>query len=428
MSPVSVLACLLAPAFCWGGWGRVARGVTVEGVKVGGLPYAQAEEEIRSTLPHPPFVVHAPNGDLVVPADELTEKDDAAALVRRAKRGESLSLTRSRNWADAEGVLLALCERNAVPARNAELRFSAEGFRYLPGADGAACDYHALLEDVTRALACGESEAELHVFSYRPEVTVETLKERTRPLSSRRTRFDGSNLPRRHNIALAAARISGTELRPGEEFSFNGRVGARTEENGFEVAAVISGGEFVPGVGGGVCQASTTLYLAALEAGMTVTEARAHSLSVGYVPPSLDAMVSSASDLRFCNPYAFSVYILAETDEDGVAFSFYGMPDGRRYVTESVVLARIAPPPPEEVGSGEEGTLRAAKDGIVSESYLLVYDGETLLSRTRLRRDRYACVRGKIGVKKASPLPEGEAGTPEQTVTPGSRGRLPRAY
>ena len=145
----------------------------------------------------------------------------------------------------------------------------------------------------------------------------------------------------------------------------------------------------------------------ALRAGLTVTESRAHSLSVGYVPPSEDAMVSSSSDLKFVNPYDFPVYILAEVGKNSIRFRFFGTPDGKRYEVESRVLERIAPPPPEEV-KGEEGVLRAEKEGIRSESYLVVYgkDGK-LYSRTRIRKDSYAAVRGKVGVKKA--LPEGEA-------------------
>lgn len=95
-----------------------------------------------------------------------------------------------------------------------------------------------------------------------------------------------------HNIALAAEKINGCILADGEEFSFNGRVGARTESNGFLSAPIILEGDFVEGVGGGVCQASTTVYNAALLAGMEITEQHPHSLRVGYVEPSFDAMVS----------------------------------------------------------------------------------------------------------------------------------------
>ena len=255
------------------------------------------------------------------------------------------------------------------------------------------CDYARLLSDCTRALSTGE-RVTLHTFSRPPEVTEETLKERTRPLATFTTRFDPASASRAHNVRLAAERIGGTVLPPGGEFSFNKVVGRRTRENGVEEAAVILNGEFAAGVGGGVCQTSTTLFGAALRAGMEIVESRPHSLPVGYVPPSQDAMVSEASDMRFRNPRPYPVYILALIGRESVGFTLFGMPDGRRYEVESRSLRRIPPPPPERREGREDRVLRYAREGTESESRLLVYEGERLLSETILRRDRYAPVRG----------------------------------
>ncbi len=394
-------ALLLAGSFFFG-FGKVKQGVTIGGVEVGGMSYAEAENAIRMRFYRdlPPVIVHAPSGDLVL-KEELCVQDNVARLVRRAKKGETLGVSYTREWADAEETLFALCEKNAREAKDAELSFSAEGFRYTGEVFGVTCDYEGLLSDVRGALR-GGGEVTLRTREYAPAVTEEMLRARTRELSSFRTYFDGSNLPRRHNIALAASRIAGTVLPPKGEFSFNAAVGKRTEENGFLVAAVIFEGEFVPGVGGGVCQTSTTLFGAALRAGMEISESRAHSLSVGYVPPSQDAMVSETSDLKFVNPYDFPVYVLAETDKGSVCFRFFGMPDGKKYEVESRVLGHIAPPPPEEEEGDEDAILRAEKEGLESESYLIVRGADgSLLSRRRIRKDRYAPVRGKVRVKRA---------------------------
>lgn len=381
--------------------GRVKADVTVDGIDIGGMRYAEAETLLRQALEKrlSPLVVRAPSETLIIDR-ELTTVDNAACLVRSAKRGERLNLSYTRSWADMENVLFELCERNARDAASAEVAFSAEGFTYYPETVGRACDYHTAITDVTAALQDGRGEVVLRCFDYPPAVTEESLRARTRQLSSASTRFDGSNEPRKHNIALACSRISGTVLAPGESFSFNGHVGRRTAENGFRVANVIFDGEFVPGVGGGVCQASTTLFQAVLRAGLTVTKSRAHSLPVGYAAPSLDAMVSEESDLEFFNPYDYPVYLLGRTGENSVTFTVFGMPDGRRYETESVVLKRISPQPPIEVEGEENKVLKKEKEGLVSESYLLVYGkGGRLLSRTRIRKDQYAAVRGEISVK-----------------------------
>lgn len=408
-------ALLLAGSFFFG-VGKVNKDVIICGVSVGGMAYDVAEIAIRDKLFETlrPVIIHAPSGDLVLDG-ELTVRDDIARLVREAKRGETLEVSYTRTWVEAEEVLRELCEQNSSEAKDAEFTFSASGFRYTKEVLGVACDYRALLADVTAAMQTG-GEVTLSRHTYAPEVTEADLRAHTKELSSFRTCFDGSNTSRKHNIALAASRIAGTVLEPHGEFSFNKTVGERTEKNGFRTANIILDGEFVPGVGGGVCQASTTLFGAALRAGMTVTESRAHSLAVGYVPPSQDAMVSSASDLRFVNPYDFPVYILAEVGQGSVCFRFFGTPDGKRYEVESRVIERTAPPPPEQV-VGEEGIVRAEKEGMRSESYLVVYgkDGK-LFTRTRIRRDNYAAVRGKVGVP-AETAPDEAAPEEKQKIS-----------
>lgn len=316
-----------------------------------------------------------------------------------------------REWATAEEDILRLCKENARDAVDAELSFDKNGFHFKPEKNGICCDFTASLENALEAMRAGKTECKLVTAEYAPKITLKQLKERTRRLSAFTTYFDGSNIPRSHNIALAASRISGTVIEPNAEFSFNEKVGKRTEENGFEVANVIFDGAFVPGVGGGVCQASTTLMNAALHSGLKITESRPHSLSVSYVPASLDAMVSEYSDLKFINPYPFPVYLLGKAGSNYVRFIFYGMPDGKRYETESRIRYLIAPPPAQTVEGEEEKVIRAEKQGLSSESYLLVYDSSgTLISRKLLRRDTYAASQGIYQIvpqkEEAETIPE----------------------
>ncbi len=396
MKNTAVALLLAGSVFLCGGWtrGTVRSGAVIGGVEVGGLPYAEAERAVRAHIAEElsPFTVRTPAGVFSFP---LSFTDDVSSLVRKAKKGEELSVSYRRTWADAEGDLLAVCRANAREAQDAAVRFSAGGFVYISDCAGRYCDYKKLLAAALAALDAGREEICFVPSSYAPKVTEEDLRARTQVLATFSTRFDAGNVPRAHNIWLAARRISGVTVGAGEEFSFNAAVGKRTRENGFEEANVILDGEFVPGVGGGVCQASTTLFNAALRAGLTVTESRPHSLSVSYVPPSLDAMVSDFSDLKFVNPYPFPVYISAAAGGGMVRFTVYGAPDGRRYETESLVLARHAPPPEEVVEGAEERILRAEREGLTSESFLVVYEGERVVSRTRVRKDTYACVRGR---------------------------------
>ena len=391
------LCCGFAPA-------RVKRGVVVDGVLVGGMSEKDAVLAVREKLKGEiePLVINTPAGQVLVEYPEISFTENLSELLRSAKRGEELHADVERVWVGAEEYLLDLCARFAREGKDAELSFSADGFTYTPEENALVCDYGALLDDCMSALKTGE-EVTLRTYERAPEVTLRTLRARTRKLASYTTSFSSANGVRCANIRLAARRIAGTVVPPKGEFSFNAVVGKRTRENGFGEAPVILDGEFVQGVGGGVCQASTTLFNAAIRAGMRITESHPHSLSVSYVPPSLDAMVSEYADMRFVNPYPFPVYVQARTGDASVTFTFYGMPDGKKYKVESVVLFREEPPPEKQVEGEEEKIVRKAKEGLASESYLLVYEKGALLSRTLIRRDKYACVQG---IRQVVPAPE----------------------
>ena len=218
-------------------------------------------------------------------------------------------------------------------------------------------------------------------------------------ISSYTTYFNAEEKDRSENIAIAASLIDGVTVQPYGEFSFNQTVGRRTSDAGFRQAKIIVNGEYVLGVGGGVCQVSTTLYNAALKAGLSVTEFHPHSLRVGYVPPSRDAMVSSESDLKFYNPHSHPVRLSAKVSGGAVRVAFLGKNQGDRYEITSFVLGEIPPPPPIVKEGEREEILRSPKNGIKSEAYIERYRGEQLLSRKRLRVDEYRPIQGII-VKK----------------------------
>lgn len=377
--------------FCGTG-GCVKSGVRVNGEDIGDLPYAAAEERVRSVLPCASFTVATPEGEAVFPLDC---SESLSRLVRRAKRNENLVYEAEPQWVTAEQDIAELCRRCCFDPTDATVVFTKAGeFFYTPEKEGRCCLYEQSLRLALAALREGKRSSALVTEPLKPKITVAMLKKRTQPLASFTTWFDGENIARTHNIALACTRIMGTALPAGGRFSFNEVVGKRTEENGFRVASVIFDGEFVPGVGGGVCQVSSTLMNCAVRAGLKITCSRPHSLSVSYVPPSCDAMVSDYSDLEFYNPHPYPVYLAATTGKNYVKFVIYGMSDGRRYALESKTLFRLAPPPEKVVEGDEEKIVREGKEGVASESYLLVYEGEKLVSRTLFRRDTYAARQG----------------------------------
>lgn len=130
---------------------------------------------------------------------------------------------------------------------------------------------------------------------------------------------------RNHNVQLAADRISGTILQPGESFSYNNTIGPMTEMNGFALAGIQDEfGNDTLGVGGGLCQPSTTIYQAAVRAGMRIDVHHFHSTPVTYCPIGQDAMVTIGADLVFTNTTPYPYTIMAYFDGASLTFNFYG--------------------------------------------------------------------------------------------------------
>ena len=207
------------------------------------------------------------------------------------------------------------------------------------------------------------------------------------------TYYGESSEGRKSNVALAARRIDGTVLYPEDEFSFNDAVGRRTEANGFKSAYIIVDGEFKEGIGGGVCQVSSTLYNCALLAGLDVTCVRAHSLPVSYVAPSFDAMVSSVSDLRFVNTLSAPVKIKMSADGKYLRAEIYGV-DSVSIRRRSETLGTL----PYETEFREDATLpfgeekidTYGKNGIKSQGWLDYFENGKLVRSVLIRRDCYA--------------------------------------
>jgi vancomycin resistance protein YoaR len=221
-------------------------------------------------------------------------------------------------------------------------------------------------------------------------------------MSAYTTYFNEKEKERVQNIEIASRLIDGVTVQAYGEFSFNQTVGRRTAEAGFKQAKIIVNGEYAVGVGGGVCQVSTTLYNAVLKAGLTVTEVHPHSLLVGYVAPSRDAMVSTGSDLCFFNPYDFPVYLSAKRFEGGIKIRFLGKNNGDRYEITSKIVGEIPPPDPVVKMGDKDAVLREGRAGIQSEAYVERYRKGALLYKKRIRADVYKPVQGVIVKKNAN--------------------------
>jgi len=182
--------------------------------------------------------------------------------------------------------------------------------------------------------------------------------------------FEDKYVSRAKNISLAASKLNGIEISPGLRFSFNETIGKRTKEHGFQEATVIFASEKTEGMGGGVCQVSSTLYAAAMFAGMNVTNRVSHSRPSTYISKGLDSTVDYYTniDLAFTNPYDFPVKIITNISEPGtIKISFLGSDviyNTKHYFKKQAVIPFsqriIRGPyrfgPPKKKQKGEDGT------------------------------------------------------------------------
>lgn len=208
--------------------------------------------------------------------------------------------------------------------------------------------------------------------------------------------YRGSISSRVYNVNLAATRISGALVKPGEVFSFNEAVGDISSLTGYKQAYVIKDGQTVLGDGGGVCQVSTTLFRAALDAGLPIVERRAHSYRVGYYeqgyPPGLDATIyAPTTDLKFKNDTPGHILIQAYPDTKNLelVFEIYGTSDGRVAKTTKPIISSSTAPPEDRyiddptLPAGEIKQIEYKAWGArVSFDYTVIRDGETIYEKT----------------------------------------------
>lgn len=217
----------------------------------------------------------------------------------------------------------------------------------------------------------------------------------TQLVSEATTYFTGSSINRRTNIAVAASRFDGLIVPPGEEFSFNYWLGPLTYEAGFVDGLVIFSGQTVTGIGGGVCQVSTTVFRAAFTGGFQIIERNNHGYRVAYYelngqPMGLDAAIWTPDrDFRFQNDTPYHILIETEVSPstNTLQFRFYSTDTGRRVEIEAPIVRDVVPAPPprfvanSDLRAGEILQVDFAADGADVTVYRNIYDANGELIR-----------------------------------------------
>lgn len=223
------------------------------------------------------------------------------------------------------------------------------------------------------------------------------------------TSFKGSSSGRIHNIKLSAESLNNKLIMPGEEISYNATTGPRQRKFGYEEAPVIQNGELTPGIGGGVCQTSTTLYNALLLSDLTITERHPHSIAASYVPRGQDGAVATGYlDLKFKNDYDFPIYLNSKVIGDRVYFYIYGDTKTKDYIVkiEPELIATI-PYNTKEIFDetalpGSRQLVQEGRTGYKVRTYKSIIKNGVVISREQISYDYY---RERDYIYKVGPKP-----------------------
>ncbi len=254
---------------------------------------------------------------------------------------------------------------------------------------------------------------EITPTAVQPDVTAAMLSQNVTLRATAYTAISTTSTENRNkNIIRACELMNGTVIAPGESFSFNGVVGKRTAKRGFYPAIEYAYGEQRDGYGGGVCQVSSTIYIAAVRSGMEITKREQHSQEVNYTTYGLDATVNydgKVIDFRFRNNTSSNIYIVAKVQfdpkidkkHDIVRIDIYGeaLPTGVKYELEAAVTEELLPNPEPELIQDKEGKYalytdemvekRKASNGCLVDSWRVTYLNGEEVERVHMYTDRY---------------------------------------
>jgi len=381
----------------------------VAGIEVGGMTVDEAQHRVRVWWEEQkvkPLELHTSLFKAELPKMKPSELgitiDDEATVARLPQQDTNLeSITPNHDFdpvLKSDGFkpeeLEALIAKNVGKPRKARaIIYQGQIFRE-PEITGAELSEVNLLDEVGKAIKTGQP-VELPIVQGPKTVSDEQLGQITDVITSFSTHFPRGQVSRNSNIKLAASLLNGTVLLPGEKLSFNGTVGERTIKRGFKLAGVYKNGKHDTGIGGGICQVSTTMYNACLFANVKILRRSNHSMPVAYVPLGRDATVDWGNlDLVIENDFATPIAISSAVTPGQLTFRVLGKKDpsisvkleavgGKSWEvgTQTIVDPKLKP--------GEKEVVEKGSRGHSITTYKLIYKNGVLLKKELLNHSYY---------------------------------------
>lgn len=429
--------------------GKFAKGVKVQGTDIGGLTYNEALQTLD-----PVEFQKAENFDLTIVLDSKkynidgddinvdTNLEDvlkqAITVGQTGDRGERKKiLSQVKN--EGQNFLLRyvydsdlmdqqladIQSKSGNSAQDATVKIEGGEIIYIEGKVGIKIDKDQLAADMSAGMDQGQEQfvIQAKTVEVSPSITVASLKERLAKKATTTTEFKTSTASRVNNVVKAAGLLNGEMISPGKTFSINAVLGARTQANGWSLATAISSGKYIDDVGGGVCQVSSTLYNAAVKAGLEVVERRHHSYPVSYLPTGQDAAISTGGpDLKLRNNYDFPIYIVAYASSSSKTLDvmIYGPrnEDNGAYVFKSEEISNEQPSEKASVTvngnlfKGEYVEIKPRKNRIEVERWReYVIDGKVVRTE-KMSNDTYAASVGEYAIGEGTEI-DGSTGKPK---------------
>ncbi|KAF6634884.1 VanW family protein [Paenibacillus sp. LX16] len=302
--------------------------------------------------------------------------------------------------------------------------------RYIPGRSARRLDWPRLDAALDKALpkdftASEEPvRVELPFRQLEPKISVDSLRNEgiERKIVQFSTSLGSSSEGRVYNVNSAASTVDGLILKPGDIFDYGHLITKAERTHGFREAPVIVNGRLESGIGGGICQVSSTVYNAALRVGLDILERRNHSLPVSYLPKGQDATFATGSiNFRFRNNTGKHLLLRAAVQNRTLTVKFFGtFPSNISYELESHTV-RVLPIPEkrlrnDSLSPGFYQVLRQGKEGYVVETFRVKKVDGKAVERTRISRDTYRAQQRIIASYGGGTSSEPQTREPEKSI------------
>lgn len=301
--------------------------------------------------------------------------------------------------------------------------FTKDPFELHPEVEGVDFDVEA-----AKAIIAAEDkeEYEIPLTITEPKVKLSDMGTEAFPnrLATFSTNYNAGDTDRTTNLRIACQKLNGKVIMPGETFSYNKTLGKRTAQNGYRNGKIYEGGKVVDGIGGGICQISSTLYNAVLMSNLTIVERHNHQFVPSYVGPGRDAtVVYGALDFKFKNTRTYPVRLTASIGGGVATVSVYGVKEENEY-TFSFSTRTVSTIPFSETKEVNttvpEGTvIQNGSNGRVTETYITKYLNGRAVSTSLLSRDTYSAMAKIVATGGSQPQTQPtETTAPTQTPNP----------